>query len=518
MSRPRLALLIGGGIVMLIMLLWLAVTVAQIYASIAPTAPALATALVWGIGILAVALVGVLIYVLLGMRRASTRKRRQRQAIRTQVPRRPQDAAGVSLGALQQQARSVEDQIAQQALLKRSQEIEAQLAQGALTLVVFGTGSAGKTSIVNAILGRIAGHVGAPMGTTTEFQSYRLRLKGVDRAIHLIDTPGILEVGVSGSEREAQARQVAADATLLLFVVDNDLRQSEYQLVRSLLQMGKRLILILNKVDLYPPEEQAALSQRLYGYVQDYLAPEDLVAIAAHPAPVQLETGEQVQPDPDILPLVRRMADILRREGEDLLADNILLQSQRLTEETRRILAEQRRRQAEKVIDRFQWVSAGVLAVTPLPGVDLLAAAAVNAQMVVELGKVYGCDLDLDSGRELAVSLAKTMIGLGVLKGALEIFSLALQTNAGTFVVGRAIQGVTTAYLTRIAGKSFITYFENDQDWGDGGMSEVVQEQFQINRRDEFMRLFLREAMERVVVPISGAFSASGDRLPEEER
>ncbi len=36
---------------------------------------------------------------------------------------------------------------------------------------------------------------------------------------------------------------------------------------------------------------------------------------------------------------------------------------------------------------RYQWIGAGVIACTPLPVVDMLATAAVNAQMVVEIGQ-----------------------------------------------------------------------------------------------------------------------------------
>jgi len=56
------------------------------------------------------------------------------------------------------------------------------------------------------------------------------------------------------------------------------------------------------------------------------------------------------------MPLLRRMAVVLRAEGEDLVADNILLQSQRLGEEARKLDA-QRRRQAKKVVERFQWIA-----------------------------------------------------------------------------------------------------------------------------------------------------------------
>ena len=185
-----------------------------------------------------------------------------------------------------------------------------------------------------------------------------------------------------------------------------------------------------------------------------------------------------------------------------MVADNLLLQSQRLTAEARRLIDRQRQAEADKIINRYQWVGGGVIAATPLPGVDLLATAAVNAQMVVELGRVYGCSVSIEEGKALALSLAKTLTGLGIVKGAVQLLTLGLQTNPATLLGGRAIQGVSGAYLTRIAGKSFVEYFRRSQDWGDGGISEVVQQQFQLNRRDEFVQAFVQSAVERVVVPL----------------
>jgi uncharacterized protein len=299
-----------------------------------------------------------------------------------------------------------------------------------------------------------------------------------------------------------EPRELATEANLLLFVVDNDLRRSEYEPLRSLAEIGKRSLLILNKTDLYTDEDKEAILARLRQRVRGFIAANDVVAIAANPGTVQLEQGEIYEPEPDILPLLRRMAAILRAEGEDLVADNILLQSMRLGEEARKLIDAQRRRQADKIVERFQWIGAGVVSVTPLPVVDLLATAAVNAQMVVEIGRIYGCELNMERGRELALSLAKTIASLGIVKGAIELLSTALQLNVGTFIIGRAIQGVTAAYLTRIAGKSFIEYFRHDQDWGDGGMTEVVQRQFQLNRRDEFIKGFVQQAIAKVVKPL----------------
>ncbi len=109
----------------------------------------------------------------------------------------------------------------------------------------------------------------------------------------------------------------------------------------------------------------------------------------------------------------------------------------------------------------------------------------------------------MDRGRELALSLGKTLASLGIVKGAMQLLTTALQLNVATLLVSKAIQGVTAAYLTRIAGKSFIEYFRHDQDWGDGGITEVVQRQFQLNRRDEFIKAFVQQAIARVVKPLS---------------
>lgn len=499
MSGSRLLTLVVGIILILGLVVWLTDSMSRLYFGIALTSPLLANVFLGLLLLLLVGAIAALVYFTLPFRRVG---RSSHPLPPPKIPEQKADVAKETLQAIQQQVAQIQDEISRQALLEQSREIEANLLRRELRVVVFGTGSAGKTSIVNAIIGRMAGQVGATLGTTTLGQTYRFRLKTIEREIQITDTPGILEAGILGTEREQMARQLAAEADLLLFVVDNDLRQSELSALRSLTAIGKRVILVFNKSDLYPDEDREAvlhqIQQRVYGLIQ----PDDLVAIAANPQAVRLETGERFQPEPDLIPLLRRMAAVLRSEGEDLIADNILLQSQRLGEEARRLIDAERQRQAEKIVDRFQWISAGVVAATPIPVVDLLATAAINAQMVVEMGRVYGCEINLERGKELAISLAKTLVSLGVVRGAIELFSIALQTNIGTFLIGRAVQGVTAAYLTRIAGKSFIEYFRRDQDWGDGGMTQVVQEQFQLNRRDEFVQGFIQDAIARLVLPL----------------
>lgn len=41
--------------------------------------------------------------------------------------------------------------------------------------------------------------------------------------------------------------------------------------------------------------------------------------------------------------------------------------------------------------------------------------------MVVEIGWVYGCEIDGDWGKELVIFLGKIFVGLGIVKGVVEL-------------------------------------------------------------------------------------------------
>jgi uncharacterized protein len=490
MRLPRLPLLILGIGVILGLMVWLVSSLLWLYQSVLYTSPLLANLLLLLLIGLGLALIGLLIYYVWIFRYRKPSARKQRPP---QVPAHKADAAVENLRAVRQQIEQIEDQVARQVLLEQTQAIARELSRRQLKLVVFGVGSAGKTSLVNALVGRIAGQVSPTIGTTTVGETYRCYVAKLDRELLITDTPGLLEPGIMGTAREQAARKLATEADLLLFVVDGDITQSEYQPLQSLGNMGKRLLLVFNKTDRYAPDDQAKVLARLCDRAT-WLDPEDVVSIAAAPRPLRTATGESITPEPDLQSLMQRLGRILYQEGDHLLADNILLQSQRLSTEARSLIDQERQQRAEQVVARFQWIGAGVIWATPIV-IDLLATAAVNAQMVVEIAKVYGCEISPEEGRELARSLAKTLGGLGIVKGVLSVFTRALEFSVAGYVVGKSVQSISAAYLTRIAGNSFVEYFRNDQDWGDGGMAEVVQQQFQLNRRDQFVKAFIREAM-----------------------
>ncbi len=418
------------------------------------------------------------------------------------APTSRREAAERSLGSVDRLLERLQDDVARQSLQKERERVARELERGDLVVVVFGTGSSGKTSLIRALLRDIVGDVGAAMGSTSESQRYRLRLRGLDRGVQLVDTPGILESGMDGRNREQQARQHASRADLMIVVVDGDLRRSELDVVHSLSGLGKRLLLVLNKCDLRGEEEERRLLLLLRQRCAGWLQADDVIPTSACPQSLPRPGQRPLQPPPEIGLLVRRLAAVLHADGDELLADNILLQCKDLGAAGRDLLDRQRSQEARRIVDRYTWISAGVVAATPLPGVDLLGTAAVNAQMVMELGAVYGIQLTRNRAQELAVSVGRTLAGLGVVKGGVALIGTALSVNLPTLLLGRAVQGVAAGWLTRIAGSSFITYFQQDQDWGDGGIQDVVQHHFELNRRDRSLKAFLDAALRRVVEPL----------------
>jgi len=412
------------------------------------------------------------------------------------------EAADKSLKSIDQLITLINDEVKAKALQDEKDRVSLELERGDIILVVFGIGSSGKTSLIRALLNRIVGEVSPEMGSTKKKETYRLKLKGLKRGIRIIDTPGILEAGKAGREREKSALIQARKSDLIIVVIESDLRSAETQTIRNLSNFGKRLLLVLNKIDLRGENEERRLIEILNSRCIDFIKPADIICTSASPQSISNPGNKPYQPEPEIDNLIRRLANILHEEGEELIADNILLQCSNLGKEGKRLLVKQRSQSAKRCVDKYGWISSGVLIITPLPVIDMIAAAAVNAQMIIEIAKIYGVEITKERAKSLALSLGKTLATMGFVKGGVSIISSTLSITLPTFIVSKVIQAVSVSWLTRIAGASFITYFQQDQNWGDGGIQEVVEYHYKLNKRDEYFKSFIRKAYERVIDPL----------------
>ena len=67
-------------------------------------------------------------------------------------------------------------------------------------------------------------------------------------------------------------------------------------------------------------------------------------------------------------------------------------------------------------------------------------------------------------------------------------------------ILSKSIQSVTAGWLIRIVGLSLIEYFKNGQDWGDGGIQEVVDRIYKISKREDILNKFVKEAISKIEI------------------
>ena len=148
-------------------------------------------------------------------------------------------------------------------------------------LVVVGEFNAGKSAFINALLGQKALEEGLTPTTVRigvlrhgERAERRAVAPGVDalaapaeilRAIAIVDTPGTNAVL---REHEALTRDYVPRADLVLFVTSTDrpFTESERAFLEAIREWGKKVVVVLNKVDLLETKEDVA---RVAGYVRE---------------------------------------------------------------------------------------------------------------------------------------------------------------------------------------------------------------------------------------------------------
>jgi uncharacterized protein len=372
-------------------------------------------------------------------------------------------------------------------------------------LVVMGTGPVGKTSLINALLGRTVGETGATMGTTHVGQSHTHAIEGVEGTLLLTDTPGLGGAGSEGSARELEAIDLATHADLVVFVVDHDLARADSHTIYELARQGKRLIVVLNKKDRFSQKDREAVMAKLRERLAGFVPADDVVTVAAAPAPFQVRTlradgtTETVLENdpPDLDELECRVAAVLEREGDALRAGNLLLRTRLREQAEREKISLQRRARAAATIDRYQWLAAVTAFANPVLVLGPMAVGAIQLRMLAEMAAIYDAQLSAEFVEIVGRQMANTLLKLGLAEATASVIAGFFKFNPLGFAAGGIIQSVTMAYLTRLTGTSFQEYLERGQSWGEGGMQAMLSRQLAESRQSAWLMQFAKMAFRR---------------------
>ncbi len=367
-----------------------------------------------------------------------------------------------------------------------------------IKIAAFGLVSRGKSAVVNALVGKKIFDTGPIHGITQWPKSVRWLPPYSNLEVELTDTPGLDEI--EGQGRAQMSRQVAYEADLILFVVAGDLTRTEYQAISQLRSMHKPLILVFNKIDLYPETDRKEIYRQLQelgstSSIIDVLSPDEIVMVAAQPQPVSVRvewpdgrvTNEWENPPPQIDELKQKIGKILSSEGRSILALSSLFQARDAEANIAKKTIELRQDLAEEIIWQYSKYKALAVAVNPIAILDIVGGAIADLLLIRSLARLYGLPITnyqatklwrkilLSSGGLLLGEIGSTfLLGLGKSGAAIGgVFEspAALTTYAST----AAIQGAIAGYGAYAVGKVAQKYLEMGCTWGSFGPSTVIQ-------------------------------------------
>lgn len=358
------------------------------------------------------------------------------------------------------------------------------MASETLRIAVFGSIDTGKSSLINALVGKEVARVSAVGGTTTAASEHRLEsheyvVHSADLDLAVIDTPGIAEVG--GAERAAAAVIAARSADLVVFVVAADMTNLEHASMEALRDLGKPVVVALNKVDQLTLRQRAETVAALHARLAHTIGAENILPISAAPLThlvvVDPATGAEELVErsglPDVAALKERVLAIVNAEGRALKQ----LSSFVATLEQQRLDAKTRRETADRKVEDFAVGTALVVALNPVPLLDLAGSAVSLGLLLSQLGTVYGSSLTKAEIESVTAEIwrnARAQLA-GVIALAVGGSLIKSVPFIGT-VGGALMQAGAAGYMVTIAGKACIAYLENGRSWGGRNPGAVLDE------------------------------------------
>lgn len=434
-----------------------------------------------------------------------------------------------------------EQELSRQAAVKsgidRLTALMNKLDSSLLRVAVFGLVSRGKSAVINALIGEKILETGPLNGVTQWPRSIywvpdRSEISAAKKEplkLELIDTPGLDEI--EGQSRSDMARNIAQQADLILFVVSGDVTKTEYSALQELYATRKPLLLVFNKVDLYPDTDRTTVADNLQtlwqkaeekaNLPQGARLVDDIVMVSAAPAPIQVRvewpdgrmTEEWESPPAQIEPLKQRLLEIVVEEGPTLIALNALRQAGIVEDNLSRATAELNQTRADELIWKYAKYKAIAVAFNPIAFLDLLGGIGSDMVMIRALSQLYGFPMTrfeatrlwqsiIGSSGTLLLSEFGTSLMLGFGKSGAAIWSAFESfSGLGAYAGAMSAQAGAAGYGTYAVGQAAKVYLQQGCTWGPQGVNTVMQTILSQAKTDSTLERLQAEIKETISNP-----------------
>lgn len=348
-------------------------------------------------------------------------------------------------------------------------------------IAVFGRVSVGKSSLLNALIGKNHFSTSVLHGetkTTTDifWRSFE------DHGLVFVDTPGIDEL--QGEEREAIARQAVNAADMILFVIDSDLTQLEFEALSELYASNQPIIVVVNKEDRLSSIEKTQLHDSITDKLNKISKHIPLVFVSADPRPKDIikvdeagnETVTSITPVKQTEPLKEAIWHSIQASGKTLQVMNAAIFASQLNNKLGEEIINLRAEVAQALIKKYCLGKALAVGLNPIPLLDI-AVVFGDVAMIKHLASVYGFEITKQEASRLLKSiLTELSLVLGASYGIQALSSILKGLSAGlSTVLTASSQGLAAWYGTYLVGKASEEYFKRGANWGEQGANTILK-------------------------------------------
>ncbi len=256
----------------------------------------------------------------------------------------------------------------------------------------YGKSGVGKSSVLNSLLKKDIFKTDIINGTTREIQTEEWKFKNQKlNCVELLDSPGFDFCDIKFPDKFYSSIN---HSDLILFIISGDLNRNELKQISSFIQDGKKIILILNKIDLFNKIELKEIIENI-----KFKLPKDLNI----PIIINHENN-----------LKNYMTKIINQHGEIFLTLNSLQSADKLFLMIKEQRLKRRQKLAQSTIGKFSTIKASTVALNPFILFDIASSFALDTALISELSKIYGLNLKGESTRKIFKNISINNLFLGV--------------------------------------------------------------------------------------------------------
>jgi len=317
------------------------------------------------------------------------------------------------------------------------------LKEKKIRISAYGKSGVGKSFVLNSLLKKDIFKTAIINGSTREIQAEEWPLKDQTLdTIEFLDSPGFDFCDIKLPDK---IYSCINHSDLILFIVSGDINRNELREISSFIKEGKKIIVIINKIDLFKKNELKEIIENI-----KLKLPKDLNI------PIIINSENNLKNY--ITKLINQYGEVLLTLNSIQLADKLFLKikEQRL---------KSRQKLAQSTIGKFSTIKASAVALNPFILFDVAGSFALDTALINELSKIYGLKLKGESTRKIFKNISINNLCLGITQvGVNTSFNLIkkLILLTAPFTNGLSllpygpiaiIQAAIAVYSTKILGK-----------------------------------------------------------------